>query len=348
MKKVIVLSTALVWFAGIMLGFSVPLAQAADKPIELTFTYHFPPGSVEDQDLQRWARKVEADSKGRIVIKTFAGGVLVNAFETYPSVVKGVADLGVNFRFGLGSPFTEELFSMALMQSPSITVSTRVVEDVMKKYPEYYQKEWGDVKILRMMADNASYLTTRDKLVRVPEDMKGLELRAPMRTGIEFAKGAGAKPVAMPPADFVLGLQKGTVGGGMVAILTLKTFKLVPPTKYLLDFALYACPTWNMVMNLNKWNSLPPDLQKVLEESNVWGKQETLKMNEAEVKNATDWAVKNGMQIITPTSQERTKWEEYIMSRYLIIAKELDAKGYPATEAFKYARERVAFHASQK
>lgn len=322
-------------------------ASAAEKPIELTMTYHFPPGSVEDQDLQRWARKAEADSKGRIVIKTFAGGVLVSAFETYSSVAKGVADIGVGFRYGVGAPFTDELFSMGFMGTPSVAVSTKVVEDLMKKYPEQYQKEWGDTKILRLMADPGSYLSTRSKAVRLPEDMKGLELRAPVRHAIELAKGAGAKPVSMPPSDFVLGMQKGTVDGGFVGGVTLRTFKLVPPTKYYTDFALYTAPSWYMVMNPTKWKSLPPDIQKALEDSNVWGKQETIKMNDGEVKSAREWYVKQGMEIITLTPQERKAWEEYTMSRYMIIAKELDAKGYPATEALKYAQERLAFHAKE-
>ena len=158
----------------------------------------------------------------------------------------------------------------------------------------------------------------------------------------------GAKPVSMPPSDFVLGLTKGTVDGGFVGGVTLRSFKLVPPIKYYTDFALYTAPTWYMVMNLNKWKSLPPDLQKVLEDASVWGKQETVKMNEAEVKNAREWYIKQGMEIITLTPEEKKKWEEYAMSRYMIVAKELDAKGYPATEALKYAQERVKFHASQQ
>jgi TRAP-type transport system periplasmic protein len=348
MKWLLAVSITLVLLVGSILGLSAIPAQAADKPIELTLTYHWPPGSVEDVDVQKWARKAEADSKGRIVIKTFAGGVLVSAFETYSSVAKGVADIGCGYRYGVGAPFTDEIFSMGFMGTPSVAVSTKVVEDLVKKYPKEYEKEWGDTKILRIMADPASYLSTRSKLVRVPEDMKGLELRAPIRQAIELAKGVGAKPVSMPPSDFVLGMQKGTVDGGFVGGVTLRTFKLVPPTKYYMDFALYTAPTWYMVMNLNKWKSLPPDIQKVLEESNVWGKQETIKMNDEQVKSAREWYVQNGMQITQLTPQEKKTWEDYAMSRYMIVAKEMDAKGYPATEAIKFCQERVKFYSGQK
>jgi TRAP-type C4-dicarboxylate transport system substrate-binding protein len=348
MKGLFVFSMTLVWLVGSILGFSAVPAQAADKPIELTLTHHNPQGSTEDLDLQKWARKVEADSKGRIVIRIFAGGVLVNAFETYPSVAKGVADIGAGSRYGIGAPFTDELFSLALVGTPSVALSTRVVEDLMKKYPEWYQKEWGDTKVLKMMANAGSYLATRNKLVRVPEDMKGLELRAPIRAAIELAKGVGAKPVSMPLSDFVLGMQKGTVEGGFVGAVSIMTFKLAPPTKYLLDYALYASPSWYIVMNLKKWNSLPPDLQKVLEDASVWGKEETAKTLDGETKTAREWYVKQGMEIITLTPQEKKKWEDYTMSRYMMLSKELDAKGYPATESVKFGQERLAFYTRGK
>lgn len=56
----------------------------------------------------------------------------MGAFETYNSISKGVADIGVGFRYGVGCPFTDEIFAMALMGTPSVAVSTKVVEDCMK------------------------------------------------------------------------------------------------------------------------------------------------------------------------------------------------------------------------
>jgi TRAP-type C4-dicarboxylate transport system substrate-binding protein len=150
-KGLFVLFVSVLWMIFPFTVVSTPSA-AAEKPIELTMTYHFPPASVEDQDLQRWAKKVEADSKDRIKIKILAGGILAPAPETYSGIAKGIADIGVGFRYGVGAPFTDELFSMGFMGTPNITVSTRVVEDLLKKYPEQYQKEWGDTKILRMQA----------------------------------------------------------------------------------------------------------------------------------------------------------------------------------------------------
>ena len=343
MKRFLLLLMVGVVVNGLVFGVCAPSARA-QKPIELTMTYQYPPSSDKDMHLQRWAKKVEEDSKGRLKIRIYAGAVLVNAFETYSSIPKGVADIGFGPRYGIGSPFTDELFSPALMGTPDVATSTKVVDDFMKKYPEYYEKEWGDTKMLWLQADPSSNLFTRNKPVRLPGDVKGLELRAPIKPAVEAWKSLGAKPVSMPLADFVLGLQKGTVDGGTTTKGDIRSFKFPSVAKYFTDFALFACPTIFMVMNKNKWNSLPPDLQKVLEENAKWGKAETIKFLDQDSENSKQWAMKEGMEFITLTPEEKKKWMEAIGPVYLKLAADLEAKGYPATSAFKFAQERLAYY----
>jgi TRAP-type C4-dicarboxylate transport system substrate-binding protein len=328
---------------GLILGVYVPPAPA-QKPIELTMTYQYPPNSDKDLHLQRWAKKIEEDSKGRLRFRIFAGAVLVNAFETYSSIPKGVADIGFGPRYAVGAPFTDEIFAMALMGTPNVATSTLVVEDLMKKYPEYYAKEWGDTKILWLQADPSSNLFTRNKPIRTPEEVKGLELRAPIKPAVEAWKALGAKPVSMPLSDFVLGLQKGTVDGGTTTKGDIKSFKFPSVAKYFTDFALFACPTIFMVMNLNKWNALPPDLQKVIEDNSKWGKVETVKFLDEDTENSKEWAMKEGMEFLTLKPEEKKKWVDAIGPVYLKLAADLDAKGYPASSAFKFAQERLAHY----
>ena len=343
MKRLFLFLMIAVVVNGLILGVCAT-PSPAQKPIELTMTYQYPPSSDKDLHLQRWAKKIEEDSKGRLKFRIYAGAVLVNAFETYSSIPKGVADIGFGPRYAVGAPFTDEIFAMALMGTPDVATSTLVVEDLMKKYPEQYAKEWGDTKILWLQADPSSNLFTRNKPVRVPEDVKGLEIRAPIKPAVEAWKALGAKPVSMPLADFVLGLQKGTVDAGTTTKGDIKSFKFPSVAKYYTDFALFACPTIFMVMNLNKWNALPPDLQKVIDDNCKWGKAETVKFLDEDTARSQEWAIKEGMEFITLTKEEKKKWVAAIGPVYLKLAADLDAKGYPASEAFKFAQERLAHY----
>jgi TRAP-type C4-dicarboxylate transport system substrate-binding protein len=344
MKKRFLLFTIIVGcFAISTLCIGISPSQAKDV-VELSITYHFPPGSTEDQIIQSWLKKGEELSNGKLKFKTYAGGVLVGAFDTYNSIPKGVADIGVGFRYGKGCPFTDEIFAMGLMGTPSVAVSTKVVEDLMAKYPDWYDKEWGDTKILYNMADPAVYLSTRDTPVRVPSDLKGLDIRASIKPQVALVKAAGGSPVSMPLSDFVLGLQKGVVEGGLVGGLSLRTFKVVPPLNYNTDFAVLAAPTSFAVMNIQKFESLSPDLQKAIMDMGAWAKQETMRVNDNQVVEAREWCKERGMEVLILTPEEKKTWVDFLTSVYLEIAKDFDAKGYPATEGFKYAQERLNYH----
>ena len=340
MKRFFVMSLVGVFIVGLILCVYATPAPA-QKPIELTMTYMYPSGTDTDLQLQRWAKKVEKDSKGRLKIKIYPGAVLVSAFEIYSSIPKGVADIGFGPRYGIGAPFTDELFAMVLMGTPDVATSTLVVKDLMKKYPEQYAKEWGDTKVLWIQADPSSNLFTRNKPIRTPEDIKGMELRAPIKPAVEAYKAMGAKAVGMPIADFVIGLQKGTVDGGTTTVKDIKSYKFTSVAKYFTEFALFTCPAIYMVMNKDKWKALPPDLQKVMDDNCKWGERELVKFLDDVTISSKEWATKEGMEFITLKREERKKWVAALQPVYLRIAAELDAKGYPATEAFKYGQERL-------
>jgi TRAP-type C4-dicarboxylate transport system substrate-binding protein len=313
--------------------------------IELSIAYAYVPGSNEDLNINRWAKKTEEDSKGRLKFKIFGGGVLANAFENYHGIIKGVADIGFGVRYGVGTPFSDDIISTALMGAPNVATATLVVDDLIKKYADVYAKEWGDTKILWRQADQSSSLITRaGKPVKTLEDMKGLQLRAPIKSVVEALKAMGAKPVSMPLPDFILGLQKGIVDGGTIAPWGVKAHKFPSVAKYYTEFVFVTAPTVYAVVNWNKWKALPPDLQRLLEDNSEWGKRETVKMLDEEAQAAKDWAKKQGMEFITLNKEEEKRWVATIEPVYLKLASELDAKGYPATSAFKYARERLAYH----
>lgn len=176
--------------------------------------------------------------------------------------------------------------------------------------------------------------------------MKGIDIRASIKPQVALVKAGGGSPVSMPLSDFVLGLQKGVVKGGLVGGVSLRTFKVVPPLKYNTDFALMACPTSFAVMNIQKYESLSPDLQKVMDDMGAWAKQETVRVSDEQVSEARKWCQERGMEVLTLSPEERKNWVDTLTVAYLAIAKDFDAKGYPATEGFKYAQERLNYHMS--
>jgi TRAP-type C4-dicarboxylate transport system substrate-binding protein len=99
--------------------------------------------------------------------------------------------------------------------------------------------------------------------------MKGLKLRAPTRQVTKLLASLGATPVGMPLPGIPDALSKGTINGAVIPWEVVPSVKVHELTKYHAEFdpaggALY---TTNFVMAMNKakYNSLPADLKKVID-----------------------------------------------------------------------------------
>lgn len=342
MKRFVVIPMVVVWLSSLILGlgFRVAPAPAAEKPIELSLSHMYPAGSFEDKHINRWAKKVEEDSKDRLKFHIFPGGVLINAFETYSGVVKGVADIGASYRYDRKGAELTGMISECFAGVPDAAIGTRILDDLRKKFPEW-DKEWEAVKVLWAASDSPAYIVTKPRPVKTLEDLKGLQLRVPVREAAEGLKALGGTPVGMPLADFVIGLEKGTVDGGTVQKRAIQSYKLVPAAKYCTEMSLYSPSNWFTVMNWNKWKALPPDLQKVIDDNREWGKRDCVETFDAGDKAGLEWAKNLGMEFITLKPEEKKRWLAILADAYGKLAADLDAKGYPATKAFSFVRERM-------
>lgn len=336
MKRFFVIPMVLVLLSGLILGVS---EAPAAKPIELKLTHQFPAGSDEDKFFHRWAKKVGEDSKGRLTFRIFPGAVLISAFETYDGVVKGVADLGGTYRFSRKGAELTGIISMFFAGVPDSATGTRILDDIRAKFPAY-NKEWEGIKEVVVIADGPAMIVTKPRPVRTLEDLKGLELRVPVREAADMLKVMGGTPVGIPLADFVVGMEKGTVHGGTNQLSAIESFKLAPTAKFCTLFSLYNPANLFLVMNWDSFKKLPQDLQKVIDDSREWAKKEWVVDRDASDKDSMEWAKKLGMEFITLTPEERKRWLSILGPVQDRMAAELDAKGYPATEVLKFVRER--------
>ena len=94
-------------------------------------------------------------------------------------------------------------------------------------------------------------------------------MRAPTRIGTKFLTALGASPVQMPLPQVTESLSKGVIDGAMVPWEVVPAIKLQEITKYHLDTAPGVPKMSNTIfviaMNQAKYDSLPPDLKKVID-----------------------------------------------------------------------------------
>ena len=100
-----------------------------------------------------------------------------------------------------------------------------------------------------------------------PDDMKGLTIRVQESpTYISLMKALGANPVPMPYVEVYLAMKQGTIDGMELPSFSVTADKFQEVTKFYSSPGTPTRPSRGS-SNLKKYQALPPDLQKAMDES---------------------------------------------------------------------------------
>jgi len=300
-------------------------ADVSAGPIKLTYA-NFPPApTFPCVQMERWKKEVEKRTHGKVVIQTFPGGTLLKAKAMMDGVIAGTADIGnLCMAYQPGRFMVTNATSLPV-GFPNATVASLTLWDLYKKYrPEAFAK----VKVLTMFTSAPANIYAKVP-VRNLDDLKGLQLRA--SGGIaQVLKALGATAVGMPQSATPEALQKGVVKGAVSSLETLKDFKYAEMCKYvtMLNGPVYP---FAVVMNMDKWNSLPEDVQKVFDEMAVQQCVWTGLYMDSHVNESIAWSKKNyNIEITVLPEEEKAKWDKLLEPITGQWIKGTEAKGLPA------------------
>ncbi|MDF9407798.1 TRAP transporter substrate-binding protein [Pelotomaculum isophthalicicum JI] len=295
--------------------------------VELNLAHFFPATHPAETELiQPWAKAIYEATNGQVKIKSNPGETLLKADGIYDGVVSGVADIGLScFSYTRGRFPVLEAFELPGTTYNNSKVASKVAWEGIK---QLNPKEVQDTKLLMAFATGPGDLFTKVP-VRSLEDLQGLEIRA---TGLsaDTLKVLGANPVAMPQSDAYEALSKGVVKGNLSTVEVLKGWKHAEVTQYLTRTPFLYNTVFFVTMNLNKWNSLSPENQKIIEDVSkkyfeevaisLWDKQD-----EAALKYAFD---EKGMKEIKLSDQETSRWVNLVKPMQDNFVKKMNEKGF--------------------
>jgi len=288
--------------------FTMGATKANAATIKLTFSIFFPPSHSQAKAAIDFAKEVEKRTNGKVQITTFPGGTLTKAPQVYDGVVKGISDLG-NSCFAYTRGRFPVMAAVDLpMGYPSGKVATRVANAFAKTVNP---KELQDVKILYVHAHGPGILHTK-KPVRKLEDLKGMKIRA---TGLsaKVVKALGGVPVAMPQGQTYEALQKGVVEGTFSPIEVLKGWKQGEVVKYTtMCYSVGYTTAMFVVMNLKKWNALPDDVKKVMDEvADEWVDVHGAAWDASDAAGL-EFAKSLGNELIKLSDAESARWRQAV------------------------------------
>jgi len=288
-------------------------APAEVKPIELKLVFAYVSCPSHWATFGTWADNVQERTGGRVTVTHYFGGDLCPPEETYDAVKRGTADIGISCIEMMPGRFPNyEVMEVALLNDVCARPS-RVAWEMYNAFPQI-QEECAETKVLATLAmlpfPPGIGLGTAEKPVRTLGDYEGLKLSAYGRWMPRTLDVLGAAPMDLPPPAFYEALQKGIIDGVVMDPVFFDLFHLSDVIHYYTVANFGVFEPWIFSINWDTWNSLPPDIQKVLEEESV-----------PHVMDASDdfcWedstralqeAVDNfGVEVIEPSPEELARW----------------------------------------
>jgi TRAP-type C4-dicarboxylate transport system substrate-binding protein len=275
--------------------------------------------------MEKWKKEVEKRTNGKVAINTFPGGTLLNAKNMMDGVIAGQADIGCLCMAYQPGRFMVTNATALPLDIPNSLVGSLVLWDIYRKYqPEAFSK----VKVLTMFTTAPSNIMSKIPINNLQE-LKGVPLRA-SGGAAQILKAWGANPVGMTMPATPEALQKGVVKGLFTSLEVMKDFKFAELCKFvtMTDAVVYP---FAVVMNMDKWNALPDDVKKILDELAPQQAAWTGAYMDDHVRKAMEWAKRNEkVKVIRLKKDQKAEWDKLLVPLTEQWVKDAKGKGLPA------------------
>ncbi|RJX32473.1 MAG: hypothetical protein C4525_10345 [Desulfarculus sp.] len=252
-----------------------------------------------------WVKLVKERTEGQVEIKLFPPGAIAKGKQIYAAVQNGAVEVGCSY----GAYHSTEI--PAAYAEYSIPMGFK---DMNAVYDFYYKYKNGEaLKVLdKLYREKGTTLLsvaafTVGFMTKFPinsiADLKGKKLRA-SGSYAALLKNLGAAPVLLASPEQYMALQRGTIDGTLNPLYMAETYKLkevikyigVPPVGYGLG---------DTYVNLQTWNKLPANLQKIVKQAAIDAALEHYKVEYDKLEGRDiGRAKKAGVTIVNLTAAE--------------------------------------------
>ncbi len=318
----------------------------AQQTVTLRLHQFLPPSAtIPARAIAPWARKIEAESGGRIKVQLFhsmsMGGTPPQLFD---QARNGVVDLTWTVLGYTPGRFNKsEVFELPFMSGQA--------EPASRAFHEYVEKfaadEFKDVKLLAAHTHGPGLFHTKEPVTGL-ESLRGMKVRGGSRVISNMLAKLGATPVGMPVPAVTDALTKGTIAGTTIPWEVTPSLKIAELVKNHTTFAgptgLFT-QTFALVMNRASYDKLPADLKAVIdknagvETAAFFGRA----MDDGD-KAGMDVAKKAGNSIVTLDAAETKRWQTAAMAVEADWVKEVQGKNIDGAKLVSEARALIARH----
>jgi len=268
-------------------------------------------GSINMEIFSDFCDRVAAMSGGRLVIEPLPSGTVVGPLELYDAVENGILD-GQN---GGGGYVAQKDIAFVMLGDLAGAYER---PDQMQAWYEY----GGGKELARELY--GKYGTYHVGLVwhgmesvpsKVPIEnaagFEGVKMRAPTGAVSKIIEHFGGAPVNLPGSEVYTSLESGVIEAADWGTLSMNVdlgFQKIAP--YALYPGFHSMPATDIVVNMDRWQSLPDDLKAILTvATRDFGREmyQRLMIKDQEIASA---AGDYGLTLIDWSQEDRRKFRE--------------------------------------
>jgi TRAP-type C4-dicarboxylate transport system substrate-binding protein len=256
----------LVAFIMVTLIVLAPSVYAADATIVMKCAAMAPRDMPVMLGFEAWGKEIEKRTNGRVKFEFYWAAALLKAGDELKGTGAGIADASIDVPAYHPSDTPLGTIGELGFMTTKVDAVARAMNDLIKEnasFKEQYEKH--NVKIISFVPFPPNILGSTSS-IKTMEDLKGKKVRALGMVSEAMAK-LGATPVGVPVPELFESLSRGVVDGFTgFPLNAVKGFKLHEAAKYYLDFGYGNYLTEVIIVNKNKFDSLPADIQKIINE----------------------------------------------------------------------------------
>ncbi len=260
--------------------------SAVAETVTLKLATYDPKTAVTVSAVPTFIELVAEKSKSKLEIDWIGGPEITPGSKQPAAVQKGVLDMSVAWAYVL---------HVKAFQAVHLSLLTPAEERESGLY-DFLVTEFAKngFRYLGRTSTATPYVLVSTKKAAKPEDMNGLGFRT---SGIyePIIERAGGRKVRVASPEVYSALQRGLIDVRPAPMATVVDGKLYEVLKYWVGPGFFKAQNTVLAMNLEKFDSLPADLRKVLVDAMAETEKRLVEIKTKEFDAAWQVAKKNGM-----------------------------------------------------
>lgn len=280
----------------VALGLSASFAVCAQTEIKLGHVGE--PGSLFQTSADEFAKRANAKLGNKAKVVVFGSSQLGGDKELLQKLKLGTVELALP-----STVMSSEVDLFGIFEMPYLVKDRehmkRIERDVVWPglAPEAEKK---GLRVLAVWENGYRHITNSKRAINMPDDLKGIKLRTPEgKWRVKMFQAYGANPSPMKFSEVFTALRTGVMDGQENPFTQIFSAKFQEVQKFLSLTGHVYTPAY-LVAGSRKWDSLPADVRKILEDT---AKETQAFVHQTAAKEDEDLLTKlrtGGMQVNTP------------------------------------------------